>query len=247
MMFHVRFSHSSSIPSMRRSARISRRIPISLPTRLRAHGSSLLIATWARSIATWGRWFPRSVSLWQDPVPAAEGELIGDAEIATLKAKILASGLTNLAARLSRMGCGGFLPRFGQARRRYGARIRLEPQKNWRSTSLSSSQRCSARLRGFRRSSMRGGKEGLACGSHYSRWQMPLWKRGPAKKAGLTTSRFPSRRVAPTLRRSRRMWRRSLRLSRRQTASATICGLGIRSTPRLCWVDRAQLLTLSCS
>src|SRR6201999_4191461 len=32
--------------------------------------------------------------LWQDPVPAVEGELIGDADISALKAKILDSGLS---------------------------------------------------------------------------------------------------------------------------------------------------------
>src|SRR4051812_1573134 len=32
--------------------------------------------------------------LWQDPVPAADHELVGDADVAALKARILESGLT---------------------------------------------------------------------------------------------------------------------------------------------------------
>lgn len=37
---------------------------------------------------------PREELLWQDPLPAVTHELIGDANILTLKSKILASGLT---------------------------------------------------------------------------------------------------------------------------------------------------------
>ena len=42
--------------------------------------------------------------LWQDPIPAVEHELIGDADIATLKAKILDSGLTVSGEVLQRDG-----------------------------------------------------------------------------------------------------------------------------------------------
>jgi catalase-peroxidase len=69
--------------------------------------------------------------LWQDPVPPVDHELISDADVAELKAKILASGLpvsrlvaTAWAAAASFRGTdmrGGA----------NGARIRLEPQKDW--------------------------------------------------------------------------------------------------------------------
>jgi catalase-peroxidase len=69
--------------------------------------------------------------LWQDPVPPVEHELIGEADIAALKEKILASGLpvsrlvaTAWAAAASFRGTdmrGGA----------NGARIRLAPQKDW--------------------------------------------------------------------------------------------------------------------
>ena len=64
-----------------------------------------------------GPWVPEP-QLWQDPVPAVEGELVGDADVAALKAKVLESGLTVAAAGLHRLGLGRELPRHRQARRR---------------------------------------------------------------------------------------------------------------------------------
>ena len=56
--------------------------------------------------------------LWQDPVPAVEGELIDEADIEALKAKVLDSGLVGSAAGQDRVVVGGELPQHRQARRR---------------------------------------------------------------------------------------------------------------------------------
>ena len=59
---------------------------------------------------------PKEPQFWQDPVPAVDHQLIGEQDIAALKAKILASGLSISATGHDSLGVGGDLPRLRQAR-----------------------------------------------------------------------------------------------------------------------------------
>jgi catalase-peroxidase len=74
---------------------------------------------------------PKEVLIWQDPVPAVDHELVGDADIAALKAKILASGLT-VSQLVTTAWASASTFRGGDKRGgANGARVRLMPQKDW--------------------------------------------------------------------------------------------------------------------
>ena len=74
---------------------------------------------------------PKETLVWQDPVPAVDHKLIGEQDIAALKAKILKSGLSIsqlvTTAWASATSFRGSDKRGGAN----GARIRLTPQKDW--------------------------------------------------------------------------------------------------------------------
>jgi catalase-peroxidase len=74
---------------------------------------------------------PKEPLLWQDPIPAVDHPLIGEPDIAALKAQILASGLSIsqlvTTAWASASSFRGSDKRGGAN----GARIRLAPQKDW--------------------------------------------------------------------------------------------------------------------
>jgi catalase-peroxidase len=77
-----------------------------------------------------GPWVPEP-QLWQDPVPPADHELIGEADVAALKEAILGVGIA--PARLVATAWGAAASFRGTDKRggANGARIRLAPQKDW--------------------------------------------------------------------------------------------------------------------
>ena len=74
---------------------------------------------------------PKETLIWQDPVPAVDHKLIGEQDIAALKAKILASGLS--ISQLVTTAWASAATFRGSDKRggANGARIRLAPQKDW--------------------------------------------------------------------------------------------------------------------
>ena len=74
---------------------------------------------------------PKEPQLWQDPVPAVDHELIGAREIADLKARILASGLSISQLVTTAWASASTFRGSDKRGGANGARIRLAPQKDW--------------------------------------------------------------------------------------------------------------------
>jgi catalase-peroxidase len=74
---------------------------------------------------------PKEQLLWQDPIPAVDHELIGEQDIAALKAKILASGLSISELVTTAWASASTFRGSDKRGGANGARIRLAPQKDW--------------------------------------------------------------------------------------------------------------------
>src|SRR6266704_384999 len=74
---------------------------------------------------------PKDQLPWQDPIPAVNHPLIGEQDIAALKAKILASGLSVSQLVLTAWASASTFRGSDKRGGANGARVRLAPQKDW--------------------------------------------------------------------------------------------------------------------
>ena len=106
-----------------------------------------------------GKLVPKETLIWQDPIPAVDHPLIGEQDIAALKAKILASGLS--VSQLVSTAWASASTFRGSDKRggANGARIRLAPQKDWDVNQPAQLANVLAKLEAIQKEFSAGGKK----------------------------------------------------------------------------------------
>ena len=120
---------------------------------------------------------PKESLLWQDPIPAVDHPLVSEQDVAALKAKILASGLT--VSQLVSTAWASASTFRGSDKRggANGARVRLAPQKDWEVNQPAELakvlQKLEAIQKEFNSAQTNGnqGKESVAGGLDRTRWR----------------------------------------------------------------------------
>jgi catalase-peroxidase len=102
---------------------------------------------------------PQEELIWQDRVPALDHELVDDADIAALKAQILGTGLS--VSQLVSVAWASASTFRGSDKRggANGARIRLEPQRNWEVNEPDTLAQVLSALEGVQSAFQAGGKK----------------------------------------------------------------------------------------
>ena len=102
---------------------------------------------------------PEEVLIWQDPVPDVDHELIGEQDVADLKAKVLASGLS--VSQLVSTAWASAATFRGTDKRggANGARVRLAPQKDWAANNPAELAKALQTLEGIQTEFNGGGKK----------------------------------------------------------------------------------------
>ncbi len=78
-----------------------------------------------------GALVPKEELIWQDPIPAVDHKLVDDEDIASLKVKLLSSGLSISQLVNTAWACASTFRNSDKRGGANGARIRLAPQKDW--------------------------------------------------------------------------------------------------------------------
>ena len=169
-----------------------------------------------------GPLLPAEPQLWQDPVPDVDHELIGEQDVADLKAKVLASGLS--ASQLVSTAWASASSFRGTDKRggANGARISLAPQKDWEANNPAELAGVLSTLEGIQ-SEFNAAQSG---GKRVSLADLIVLAGGGGASSRLQVTldracRSPSRLGAPTRRRSGPTRSPSGCLSPLQTGSAT--------------------------
>ncbi len=102
---------------------------------------------------------PKEAQIWQDPIPAVDHKLIDEQDIAALKAKVLASGLS--ISQLVNTAWASAATFRGSDKRggANGARIRLAPQKEWEANQPAELAKVLAKLEAIQKDFNAGGKK----------------------------------------------------------------------------------------
>jgi catalase-peroxidase len=171
---------------------------------------------------------PKEELIWQDPVPAANGYTLSDADVADLKKKILASGLSISQLVYTAWSAAASFRGSDKRGGANGARIRLEPQKDWEVNQPQLLATVLTKLEGIQKSF---GKKVSSPTSSSSAAPLPS---KPRRRLPASMSSSPSLPAAPTPRRPRPTPPASLLWSRPRTASATTSAPVTSSAPKSC-------------
>jgi len=109
-----------------------------------------------------GKDVPSDVLLWQDPVPAVDYVVIDATDAATLKAKVLAAGLTVPELVRTAWAAAGSYRASDMRGGANGARLRLDPQQNWAVNNPAEIKKTLAVLEGIQKEfnkAQKGGKK----------------------------------------------------------------------------------------
>ena len=134
---------------------------------------------------------PAEELIWQDPIPAVNHKLIDAQDIASLKTRILASGLSISQLVLTAWAAASTFRGSDKRGGANGARIRLAPQKDWEVNQPAELAKALKKMEddpeGLQRRSLRR-EEGIACRCDRSRWLRS--RRGGREKSGARREGF---------------------------------------------------------
>ncbi|BFT62939.1 catalase/peroxidase HPI [Pseudomonas moorei] len=102
---------------------------------------------------------PDEELLWQDPIPALDHALINDGDIAALKSKVLASGLTVSELVSTAWAAASTFRGSDKRGGANGGRLRLEPQKSWQANQPEQLAKVLAKLESIQKEFNTGGKK----------------------------------------------------------------------------------------